>query len=250
MGDAAPFYTTDPKGFFIGHLKNEMVGCISAVAYDDCFGFIGFYIVVPSYRHQGIGLQLWKRGLAHLSGRIIGLDGVLEQQKNYEKSHFILYYKNARFEGIGGGGVRSKNLIDLKHVPFESLCNYDASIFGIQRGIFLKHWIEMSGAYLRAKVEMGRLRGYGVLRKCEKGYKVGPLFCDDVETAFEIFQDFRAHIAEFPIFLDIPELNAERNKIVEAFHLKSVFQTVRMYNKPPPKQELDKVFGVTTFELG
>jgi hypothetical protein len=32
--------------------------------------------------------------------------------------------------------------------------------------------------------------------------------------------------------------------------LKPVFQTARMYKGVPPKQDLGKIFGVTTFELG
>jgi predicted GNAT family N-acyltransferase len=40
---------------------------------------LGFYIVKKDYRGQGDGIQIWKAALNHLSGRNIGLDGVLEQ---------------------------------------------------------------------------------------------------------------------------------------------------------------------------
>ena len=32
-----------PHGFFIGEWWDDPVGCISAVAYDDRFGFVGLY---------------------------------------------------------------------------------------------------------------------------------------------------------------------------------------------------------------
>ncbi len=43
--DADCFYYTDPQGFFIGELDGEPIGCITAVSYEDSFGFIGLYIV-------------------------------------------------------------------------------------------------------------------------------------------------------------------------------------------------------------
>ena len=39
------FFATDPGGFFIGELNGRPVSCISCMAYDDSFGFVGQYIV-------------------------------------------------------------------------------------------------------------------------------------------------------------------------------------------------------------
>ncbi len=59
--DGRCFYATDPNGFFVGELDGELVGSISAVAYDDSFGFIGLYIVKPEFRGKGIGTRLGRR---------------------------------------------------------------------------------------------------------------------------------------------------------------------------------------------
>jgi hypothetical protein len=45
LNDGSCFYDADPQGFFMGELKGEPIGCISAVSYGDSFGFIGFYII-------------------------------------------------------------------------------------------------------------------------------------------------------------------------------------------------------------
>ena len=74
------FFATDPEGFFVGELDGRAVSCISCVAYDDSFGFLGLYIVQPGFRGRGYGLQTWRAGVAHLGARNIGLDGVLAQQ--------------------------------------------------------------------------------------------------------------------------------------------------------------------------
>jgi hypothetical protein len=65
-----------PRGFFIGELDGQPVSCISCVAYDGSFGFVGLYIVQPALRGRGYGLQTWRAGMAHLGTRNFGLDGV------------------------------------------------------------------------------------------------------------------------------------------------------------------------------
>ena len=92
-----------PTGYFAGILDGEMVSSISAVSYGKDFGFIGFYIVKPGYRGQGYGLAVWKAAMRYLGNRTIGLDGVLAEEKTYEKSGFKTIYHNIRFEGVGGG---------------------------------------------------------------------------------------------------------------------------------------------------
>ena len=53
-----------------------------------------------------------------------------------------------------------------------------------------------------------------------------------------------------PWVLDIPEPNAEAQALVSRRGMTQVFATARMYTGPAPAIDLDRVFGVTTFELG
>ncbi|MGL6282691.1 MAG: GNAT family N-acetyltransferase [Microcoleaceae cyanobacterium] len=72
--DADTFYNTDPQGFFVGVLNQEVIGAISAVAYDQFYGFIGFYLVKPEYRGRGYGYAIWQEAIAYMGDRNVGLD--------------------------------------------------------------------------------------------------------------------------------------------------------------------------------
>ncbi len=99
LADGDSFYAADPQGFWLGELEGTPISCISAVAYNDCYGFLGFYIVHPGYRGQGYGWQTWQHALAYLGDRQIGLDGVVAQQANYQSCGFELVYRNIRYGG-------------------------------------------------------------------------------------------------------------------------------------------------------
>jgi hypothetical protein len=52
------------------------------------------------------------------------------------------------------------------------------------------------------------------------------------------------------IFLDVPSVNRHAIALAQSLGLAPVFETARMYTGPIPPLRLDRVFGVTTFELG
>ena len=55
---------------------------------------------------------------------------------------------------------------------------------------------------------------------------------------------------EISFYLDIPEVNPHAKELAEKYGLQKVFETARMYTKQTPSLPLDKIYGVTTFELG
>ncbi len=249
LGDAASFFAADPEGFLLGELAGEPVGCISVVRYGDAFGFLGFYIVRAPFRGRGHGLALWRAGMDHLAGRNVGLDGVVAQQANYRKSGFRLAYRNIRCEGVGGGAAPD-GLADLASVPFDAVEAYDRTVFPAPRPTFLARWIRPMGGVALGAVEDGALRGYGVLRACRRGYKIGPLFADDADVAERLFRGLSARAPGAALFLDTPEVNPGAVALARRHGMIPAFETARMYTGAPTPTRLERCFGVTTFELG
>ncbi len=52
------------------------------------------------------------------------------------------------------------------------------------------------------------------------------------------------------MFLDVPAPNSGGMALARDLGLVPTFETARMYRGPEPVLRLDRVFGVTTFELG
>lgn len=250
--DLDSFYKTDPNGFYMGFIGDEPVSSISAVAYDSTFGFLGFYIVKPKHRSKGCGIKIWNEALKHLPTQNIGLDGVLDQQANYKKSGFKLAYRNIRYEGVGSSGdVKDTNICLLSDINFQKLVEYDNQVFPATRPQFLKHWIKQPKSLAISYIENDSLSGYAVVRRCKTGYKIGPLFADTEKIAHLLYQRLSSFVGnKETIYLDVPEVNTKATKLAQTYKMKSIFETARMYTQQSPQVDLDKTYGVTTFELG
>jgi len=251
LDDATAFFAADPNGFFRAEAGGETVGTISAVAYGEDFGFVGFYIVKPERRGHRDGLLLAEHALARLAGRNIGIDGVLAKQRQYAKFFgFQFAYRNIRYGGVVAAGMVPAGVRPLGEVPFDAVAAYDRRHFPAERKAFLRAWLAMPHARGFAVERDGRLAGYGVIRQCREGFKIGPLFADDAEIAGDLFGALTAQTAAQPVFLDVPEVNPAAVSLAGRHGMKEVFATARMYNRAIPDLPLDAIFGVTTFELG
>lgn len=255
LHDAAAFFAADPGGFLVGLLDDEPIGCISVVRYGSGFGFLGFYIVAEPYRGRGHGLQLWNDALRQFGARNVGLDGVQAQQDNYRKSGFKLAYSNIRYAWKGPepglAAACSPNIVAIGNIAASDIARYDRLVFPAPRQAFLDAWLQSPGSAALAWQEGQALRGYGVIRPCREGWKVGPLFADDEAIASSLLLALAEKArGSGPVYLDVPEPNAAAMRLAAGLGMREVFGTARMYNRQTPDIALEKVFGVTTFELG
>ena len=251
LADDACFAAVDPEGFFIGELDGFPAGTVSCVNYSASFAFLGFYIVRPDLRGRGYGLSLWRAAIAHAGARVIGLDGVVAQQQNYRSSGFELAYANVRYGGtVTVPHARQPGVIALTEVSLATVAAYDATVFPAPRTAFLRAWIGSPGHVGCALVRDGGLAGWGVIRPCRKGRKIGPLVADDRATAEVVLSALLASAGGGEIFLDVPSINRDAVALGQGLGLAPVFETARMYTGAIPPLRLERVFGVTTFELG
>jgi len=250
LHDGPGFFATDPGGFFVGELDGEPVSCISCVAYDESFGFLGQYIVKPEYRGRGYGIHTWRAGMGHLGTRNVGLDGVLAQQRNYEQSGFTFAHQHIRYLGEGGGQAAT-GLVRLSAVPFADVVAYDRLCFPAPRPAFLRGWFVLPESVALGCIREGRLAGFGVARRSVEGFKIGPLFADDLAAAELLLRGLMSETGgRFNIDVPANSENSAAGELVRSFGMKELFRTARMYTQGRPRLDAGRVFAITTMELG
>src|SRR5215208_6099267 len=94
LDDAERFLAADPNSFLTVEREGEIDATVSCALYGDSYAFVGFFIVRSGLRGRGIGAPLFQRALERAGERVVGLDGVLEQQGYYERRGFVLAHGN------------------------------------------------------------------------------------------------------------------------------------------------------------
>jgi len=232
-----------------------LIGGGSIVSYDGLYGFMGFFIVHPDYRGRGLGNELWHARLNRLIERldepaVIGMDGVFNMQPYYARGGFEFVTRDLRYEGVGQAGPQRAEVVELDTVEFAKIETYDRAHFPAPRTKFLKLWLKQQGVHALGSVSDANLTGFGVLRPCQKGYKIGPLFADNPTIAEDLFLALTSRVPGEPVFLDVPENNPAAVAMAKRFNMTEVFGCAKMYFGPKPTLPNGEIYGVTTFELG
>ena len=250
LNDAECFQAADPAGFLMGRLGDEPIASISVVRYANSFGFLGLYIVRPEWRTRFRPSPLAGRhGLSRRSHR--GSRRCRGPAGELRALRLVLTHRNVRF-----GGTPQVNALPnecLQRVTpeiVEAVLAYDRPPFPALRETFLRCWLKPDARSAFAFVEDGIVKGYGVIRACQSGYKIGPLFADGAREADWLFQALSSEANDAPVFLDLPEPNQAAVQLATRHGLSPVFETARMYRGATPDLPLSRTYGISTFELG
>ncbi|MFA5364248.1 MAG: GNAT family N-acetyltransferase [Candidatus Bathyarchaeia archaeon] len=248
--DAESFYHADPKGFYAAKINNEIVGTLSIVKYTKDYAFVGFLIVRPDMRGKGIGTTLFNFLEESCKSFNAGLDGVLGMQTKYELLGFRLAHKNYRYSGVANGKL-SNLCMPISKKDFNKIVAYDAKCFSTTRLEFLSYWLfQKDGhSFMVQNKDTDEICGYGVIRKCFKGHKIGPLFAGTQEIATAILESLMSTVNGEAVFLDVPEPNRSAVELAQRYGMQPVFATVRMYTRLL-QLPLENIYGLTSFELG
>ena len=255
LNDADVFWKTDPDAYYGYYYNDELIAGGSIVSYDKQFGFMGFFIVEPEFRSLGIGRKLWYQRRDTLISRLnkgasIGMDGVIAMQPFYKKGGFEFEFRDERHEKIGEKFIIDKNIYTIEEKDFEDILAYDKQCFGFPRPQFLIPWLKQANVKTFKYSDNKKLGGFAVIRKANKGYKICPLFADNAEIAEELYKACLNSVTGEPLYIDIPMVNQDAVALIKKYNTTYVFECARMYYGNPPELEINKVFGITTFELG
>lgn len=249
LDDAAAFLAADPGGFLMGRVGGEPVACISMVRHSPGFAFLGLYLCRPEWRGRGYGWSVWQAGLELAGTRTIGLDGVVAQQENYRRSGFSAAGRTVRFAGAPAAapdaGLRSCAGLEAE------IARLDRAATGVQRPRFLAAWLADTATRRSLCLAAdGELEGFGTVRCCREGLKIGPVIATSQEAAHRLVAALAGLFPGRPVVLDVPERNAAAMELAGGLGLAPVFETARMYRGTPPEASPHLTWGVGTLELG
>jgi hypothetical protein len=230
-----------------------MVASISAINYQRKYGFLALYIVLPENRGHGYGLALWSHAMDYLNNEVgvdcIGLDGVLANEPLYEKSGFRTSYRVPQYRYVVPPSFH-RICKTIEEVDFPHVASYDAGVFSVDRTTFLHDFIFKTEATTACAYADGRLGGFGVARPCFEGYKIGPLFADNVEIAAKLAESLFADLPGKTVFVESPDPNQEALRLFEGYGMSPGFPTVRMYTSDKYQQDVRRVYGITSRTVG
>ena len=252
--DREAFWAQDPDGYRGLHLDGALIAGGSIVSYDGAFGFMGFFIVRPEYRGFGVGRHLWVQRrdalLARLDvGAAIGMDGVVDMQPFYAKGGFAKQFADVRHTRFGAS-MEVDGRVQDGPGDRGALHAYDRSCFCFDRPRFLDAWTSQTGVRVFRFVEGGQIQGWAALRLAARGRRIGPLFADTVEAAESLYCACLNAAPGEEVHLDVPMTNAEAVALMDRHSAEPQFECARMVHGTAPDWPVDRIYGVTSYELG
>jgi hypothetical protein len=189
--------------------------------------------------------------MRRLGSRSIGLDGVVGRLRDYERQGFVLAHRNIRYESAGTSArTPPDGIIDLRKYGTGAVAEYEKRLFPAPRTRFLEKWLDPRQGAALGCVDAGKLVGYVVIRKCVRGFKVGPLFAGTRQAARDLFLGLAGRAAGEPTYIDVPEANGMAVDLAKEMGTHKVFESARMYKGLKPDLDISRIYGVTTLELG
>jgi hypothetical protein len=253
--DADIFWANDPDAYYGLFENNELVAGGAITAYNKEFGFMGLFIVNPNYRKLGIGKKLWYLRRDLLIKRLksdaaIGMDGVVTMQPFYKQGGFNFAFKDTRYQLQSAKRNYNENILSINPDDCNAIIKYDKICFGFERSSFIQLWLSQENSVSYQYQIDNKIQGYATVRKTELGYKIGPLFADSPLIAENLLNYCLSSFNDETYFIDVPNVNLESTKLMVEYGGAAVFECGRMYYGTPPLLPMQKIYGITTLELG
>ena len=272
IDDIDCFLAFDSKVLCVGELDGKPIGVASVFKYDDGYRHGGGYYIEKEYRRHGYGIQLFNhvveesKPIANISCYIHS-PKIAELYKKYFGSAEIFFSVEThdinsvialnKLQGISRDS--RCHIKKASDVDFETLFNYDKLIFGYNCKKFLYRWLFSPASHSCVALNNdGPVVGYIVLRKSmvpDKGYKIGPLFCENIDVGKDLIQSVLETISKddtsSSILIRCPiDKNPHVRELLTFLHGTMVDEYTFLSTNGQPKGCTDKWFAVTSIFCG
>ncbi|MGL4745150.1 MAG: GNAT family N-acetyltransferase [Dermatophilaceae bacterium] len=252
--DAECFRTIDPEGFFLGRVEGRPVSAVSLLNYSDDFAVWGHYLVAPDERGKGYGIEVCKTASRHSGQRVTAGDAMPEQVDNYAKDGSRPAHRTVHWFGTVAptDSEPADSIREVTAADLNAVADYEAEAFPAHRRRFLERWLFADGhRALLATGADGAVAGFGVVRPAPRGHRVGPLVANTPELAGALL---RALVAGLPAGEELsvfaPDHNEATEGLLRSAGLAPHFHVVRMYRGEPRPHHAERVYAISSLEVG
>ncbi len=256
--DYHSYYAMGKENFLGLHINGEMIGSISIIQYKKSFAFIGLFIVKKEYRGQGYGKKLWDYSIKNIENTSsISLYSVPQQISRYQKNNFFDNVKNSRFQmnkSVEFDISRSDEIKEIDNFYYNKMIEYDQNLWKSSRNDFFNCALKKPETFAFISFdENKKVNGYGLIRPCIEGYRIGPLYANSIESAKSLTKFLLSKIPkESQVIFDIP--NENKLSIIFADYFKldhySEADTMLMTKGESYKKGDEYCYGLASLEIG
>jgi len=261
LDDSVTFYKIDPKGHYL--LKNdEAIASLSLLKHSATFFTLGPFIVNKKYRHQGAGEALWKFAMDRMSEQhpdaLIVLYAVSAQVNRYKKSGFMPIVENQRWIINSKATFQSSPSSNCRPLTAELIraaCLYDQAHYFTSRELIFTEILRKPEANGLVFVDDNTIKGYGIIRRCIRGFRIGALVADRRDIAQQLISGLLNFCNQEPVFIDVPDCNPQGTACMNLFNAvrKPQEDTMTMIKGSPlsnPIKKWEKHYGLFSLEIG
>jgi len=202
-----------PEGCFLAEWNGTQAGTATTLMFGEAIAWIGMVLVLPEYRHRGVGRALLLRCIEHLQSRqvrCIKLDATPEGQPLYQSLGFNVEWTLTRWgrnAGAHGPSSPAEQMDFLAERDRDAVERLDAEAFGANRCALLRQLI--AGACC-ARVAGGGttpVEGFGLLRPGARAMHIGPVVSNGPHTARFLIDSLVHAAGDAAILWDVPDPN-------------------------------------------
>ncbi|MCE1190399.1 MAG: GNAT family N-acetyltransferase [Ignavibacteria bacterium] len=231
LTDPSVYHQLDPNGFFIALDENNLVGTVSAIKYNDEYGFIGSHLIHPELQGSQLAQSLLEVAMNRLQNCTVALNCYesqlsFYQANDFKPSHSIFVYSGKAQSILG---MPDSVVSPFLH-PVELVYNLDRTVYNFNRKHFLYVWLNQTGSMLLANLEDGHYTAMGIYRPCKNSYEISEMISLSIEAAEKVLDALLWHIPQgMMVNIAIPASNTDYINLIEARGFEKTGEYIRMY---------------------